>query len=88
MQGDVQGVISRCATYQKSKNTFHQALYTPLPILDCPWNYVAMDFIMGLPRTQREKDFIMVVIDRFSKMPHFVPCHETDDASKVADLCC
>ena len=47
-----------------------------------------MDFIMGLPRTQRGKYTIMVVVDRFSKMSNFVPMHKTDDALHVVDLYC
>ena len=57
-----------------------------LPVPKEHWVDVSMDFILGLPKSRKRKDFIFVVVDRFSTMTHFINFHKTNDATNIADL--
>jgi hypothetical protein len=87
MRRDVERYVSRCMTCNKAKSRLNpHGLYIPLPVPSVPWKDISMDFVLGLPRTKRGRDNIFVVVDHFSKMVHFIPCHKSDNASHVADL--
>jgi len=87
MLRDVEKLCASCATCAQAKSRASpHGLYTPLPIPQQPWEDLSMDFVLGLPWTKRERDSIFVVVDRFSKMAHFIACHKTDVATNVASL--
>jgi hypothetical protein len=79
--------VSRCTSYNKAKFRLNpHGLYIPLSVPSVPWEDISIDFVLGLPRTKRGRDSIFVVVDHFSKMAYFIPCHKSDNASHVTDL--
>ena len=84
---DVHKFCSHCFKYKEAKSRSQpNGLYTPLNVSNEPWTNISMDFVLGLRHTKKGKDSIFVVVDRFSKMAHFIACNKTDDAKHVADL--
>jgi hypothetical protein len=45
-----------------------------------------MDFIIGLPRTQSGYDFIWVIVDRLTKVAHFIPIKTMYSGPQLAEL--
>ncbi|GJZ11846.1 retrotransposable element Tf2 [Tanacetum coccineum] len=61
-------------------------LLQPLEILVWKWDEISMDFVTGLPRTQRKHDAIWVVVDRLTKSAHFLPIRKDYPVSKLAEM--
>jgi len=88
MKKDIVAFVARCLTCERVK-TEHQKLgdlLQPLPILIWKWDHITMDFIVGLPRTQRKHNAIWVVVDRLTKSAHFLYIKTVFNVEQLADL--
>ena len=76
---DVTNFVRGCLIWQRKKtlNSGPQGLLQPLPIPERHWSSITMDFITSLPMSGRQKNSILVFVDRFSKMAHFIPVEES-----------
>ena len=70
----------------KAKHQRPARLLYLLKKLECKWDEIDMDFIVGLPNTSHHHDLIWVIVDRLTKVAHFLPVHTTDKAQKYAEL--
>ena len=67
--------IRNCHTCRRitSSREAKQGVLKPLPIPERAWQDLSMDFITHLPESSGY-DAILVVVDRLTKMKHFIPC--------------
>jgi hypothetical protein len=75
MKIEIARYVARCDTYRLVK-AVHMKTAGPLqsfPIPTWKWEDISMDFIVGLPRTVKGFDSIWVIIDRLTKIAHFLP---------------
>nr|GEZ77484.1 hypothetical protein [Tanacetum cinerariifolium]GFA14510.1 hypothetical protein [Tanacetum cinerariifolium] len=54
--------------------------------LICHQDEISMDFVTGIPRTQKKYDAIWVVVDRLTKSAHFLPICKDFSISRLADI--
>ena len=81
---DIRKFVEFCRVFQLDKGgSQNMGLYTPLLLPENPWEDVNIDFVLGLLRTQRKHDYMMVVVDQFSKMAYFITCKTTSDVTEV-----
>ena len=84
---EVKQYVEECDAYQQNKNRIEQPASKLMPnsILEKPWIHILADFITKLPLAQ-EYDSILVVVDRLTKMVHFVPTTEKTLAEGLVQL--
>jgi hypothetical protein len=69
MKSDIAEFVARCIVCQQIKIE-HQRPVGLLQLLEIPqwkWEQISMDFVGGLPRTQKGRDSIQMIVDRLTK---------------------
>ncbi len=87
LKDNVEEYMKTCLTCWQNRtlNKKQSRLLRPLPIHEGPWESVSMDFMVSLPPS-RGFDAIMVVVDRFSKMAHFILTKDNAMAQEMGRL--
>ncbi|KAK1610111.1 hypothetical protein QYE76_033784, partial [Lolium multiflorum] len=88
MKREIAQYVAECHTCQRVKAE-HQSpagKLQPLPIPEWKWEEIGMDFITGLPMTNKKKDMIWVIVDRLTKSAHFLAVNQQDKGEKLIDL--
>jgi len=85
---DIIEYVAKCLTCQqvKAEHQVPVGLLQPLPILKWKWETITVDFVMGLPRTQKNHDVVWVIVDRLTKSAHFLPMRMDYSLDRLAKL--
>ena len=80
--------VAKCLICQQVKAEHQRpaGLLQPLDVPEWKWDKITMDFIEGLPRTPTGHDSIWVIVDRLTKVAHFIPITKGTPAVKLAEL--
>lgn len=73
---------------QKSKVERQKSfgLMNPLEIPECKWDNISMDFIYGFPNSPKGSDTIWVIIDKLTKLPHFMPIKISFSLQRLTEI--
>ncbi|WVZ93134.1 LOW QUALITY PROTEIN: hypothetical protein U9M48_039140, partial [Paspalum notatum var. saurae] len=88
MKREIAKYVSECHVCKRVKADHLKpgGMLQPLNIPAWKWEDIHMDFVVGLPRTQKGYDSIWVIIDRFTKSAHFLPVKTVYRANTYAEL--
>jgi hypothetical protein len=88
MKRDVAEYVALCDTCQRVKAEYQRlaGLLQSLQVPEWKWEEIVMYFIVGLPRTQSSYDSIWVIVNRSTKIAHFIPVKTTYSGPQLAEL--
>ena len=86
MKQGVADYVVKCLTCQRVKIEHQRlmGLLQPLEVHEWKWDSVSIDFVVGLPLTQRKNNAIWVIVDRLTKTAHFIAMRNTWTLDQLA----
>ena len=87
MRKQVAEYVAACTVCARNKTSTEaqMGLLQPLPVPHRPWSHVSMDFVTGLPISEGNTT-VLTVVDRFSKMAHFIALSKLPSAKETAEV--
>ena len=87
MKSGVREYIEACSVCARNKTSSgsRMGLLHPLPIPSRPWSDISMDVVTGL-LASRGNTTVLTVVDRFSKMTHFIALPKLPSAKETAEI--
>jgi hypothetical protein len=87
LKRDMAAHVAMCDVCQRVKAEHQRlaGLLYPFKIPEWKWEEIGKDFIIGLPRTQKGYDDIWVIVDRLTKVAHFILVKTTYKGSQLAE---
>ena len=88
MKRNVQSYVEKCQVCQQVKADRRKkaGLLRPLELPTRKFESITMDFVTGFPRTVGRYDSIWVIVDRLTKIAHFIPLRIETSGRELADL--
>ena len=88
MSKDIRTHVKKCDACQRTKPSTQPPAgeLQPMPIPSRPWQSIGMDYLMSVPKSKKGHNAILIVIDRLTKMAHFIPTTDQVTAKETAEL--
>ncbi|KAH0689229.1 hypothetical protein KY289_016587 [Solanum tuberosum] len=88
MKKDIAEFVAKYQNCQQVKYEHQRpaCLFQRMSILKWKWKRIAMDFVVGLPKTLGKFDSIWVVVDRLIKSTYFIPVRINYNAEQLAKI--
>ena len=88
MSGHVREFVENCPVCQmeKSDHTLSEGKLQSTHIPESKWSEISIDFITDLPVSSRNRDSVLVVVDKATRMVHLAPCSKSINATDTGKL--